>query len=399
MTPFSPGSGAWLAALCTSRVLAATWFVAYSAVLPLTQAEWNLSSKEAGLVQAAFHLGYLTSLFIVGFIADHFGAKRAYITTGIAACLSPWAFVLFAEGFWSGVWLHAFTGLCQGGTYTPALALINDHVERERRGRAMGFLIAGSSAGYAICLVVAGLALKFTDWRGALAAVAFLPVISWLTGVWVLLRTPNTVHPRPAGESLLASVPAVWRNRRGMLSIWGYTFHNWELLGLWAWLPAFLTAALVFQGYPGENALMFAALTYVANIAGSIVGGTMADRWGRTQTILLWSCVSLALSFSIGWLIFIPIVFLVVLACLYNFAGIADSSTHSTVLAESVPAHYLGVAYAVRSVIGFGAGVVSPVVFGWALDASGQSWGIAWVTLGLGALLGPLCTLKLRKLR
>jgi MFS family permease len=68
------------------------------------------------------------------------------------------------------------------------------------------------------------------------------------------------------------------------------------------------------------------------------------------------------------------------------------------VLAESVPAHYLGVAYAVRSAIGFGAGVVSPVVFGWALDASGQSWGIAWTTLGIGALLGPLCTWRLRKL-
>jgi MFS family permease len=143
---------------------------------------------------------------------------------------------------------------------------------------------------------------------------------------------------------------------------------------------------------------MFAALTYIANIAGSIIGGTMADRWGRLQTILLWSCVSLALSFSIGWLIAVPIVLLVALACLYNFAGIADSSTHSLVLAESVPPHYLGVAYAVRSVVGFGAGVISPVVLGWALDASGRNWGIAWATLGLGALLGPICTLRLRRL-
>src|SRR5689334_19865931 len=166
------GSKRWLAALCTSRVLAATWFVAYSAVLPLTQAEWGLSAKEAGLIQSAFHLGYLASLFIVGFIADHYGAKRAYITTGIAACISPWAFVLFADGFWSAFWLHALTGLCQGGTYTPALSLINDNVGRDRRGRAMGFLIAGSSAGYAICLGIASLALRFTGWRGALVAVA-----------------------------------------------------------------------------------------------------------------------------------------------------------------------------------------------------------------------------------
>jgi MFS family permease len=191
-----------------------------------------------------------------------------------------------------------------------------------------------------------------------------------------------------------------------MLSIWGYTAHNWELLGLWAWLPAFLTAALLAHGASAQAALMFAALTYVANIAGSIIGGTMADRWGRTQTILTWSCVSLALSFSIGWLISLPIALLVALACLYNFAGIADSSTHSTVLAESVPAHHLGVAYAVRSVVGFGAGVISPVVFGWALDLAGGgrtstdafAWGIAWSTLGVGALFGPLATWRLRKI-
>jgi MFS family permease len=389
-------------------VLAATWFVAYSAVLPLTQAEWGLSAKQAGLIQSAFHLGYLTSLFIVGFIADHFGARRAYITTGIAACASPWAFVLFADGFWSAFWLHALTGLCQGGTYTPALALINDNIGRTRRGRAMGLLIAGSSAGYAICLGVAGLALQFTGWRGALAVVACLPLASWFTGVLVLKDTPNVIHARPAGEPLLAAVPAVLRSRNGMLSIWAYSFHNWELLGIWAWLPAFLTAALVLHGSgePATLALSFAALTYVANIAGSIVGGTMADRWGRTQTILLWSCVSLALSFSIGWVIALPVAALVALACLYNFAGIADSSTHSTVLAESVPPHYLGVAYAIRSVIGFGAGVVSPFVFGWALDLAGGgrgsadpfAWGVAWATLGLGALLGPVATWKLQGL-
>jgi len=176
-------------------------------------------------------------------------------------------------------------------------------------------------------------------------------------------------------------------------------------LDLWAWLPAFLTAALLAHGMGGEAALLLAALTYVANIAGSITGGTMADRWGRIPTLLTWSCISTVLSFSIGWLVGAPIAALVLLARLYNFSAIADSSTHSTVLAEGVPPHYIGVAYAVRSVIGFGAGVVSPVVFGWALDAAGGgrtstsafAWGIAWSTLGLGALLGPVATWRMRK--
>ena len=56
--------------------------------------------------------------------------------------------------------------------------------------------------------------------------------------------------------------------------------------------------------------------------------------------------------------------------------------------------------------VGFGAGVVSPVVFGWALDLAGGgrtsgdafAWGIAWSTLGLGALFGPLATWRLRRL-
>jgi MFS family permease len=404
-----PGSGGWLAAVCASRLLAASWFVAYSAVLPLTQHAWGLTAREAGLIQSAFHLGYLVSLFVVGFIADHYGARRAYLVTGVAAWVAPLLFVAFAHDFRSAYWLHLLTGLCQGGTYTPVLGLVNEHVARDRRGRAMGFVIGASSAGYALCLGVSGLVLGFAGWRVAIGAVALLPLAAWLLALVATRDTPNVVHPRPAGEGALAALPAVFANRRGMLSILGYTCHNWELLGLWAWLPAFLTAALVAGGEGPQAAataaLALGAVTYVANIGGSVLGGTMADRWGRTQTILLWSCVSLALSFSIGWLINMPAGLLVLLACAYNFSAIADSSTHSTLLAESVPPHQVGVAFSVRSAIGFGAGVVSPVVFGWALDLAGGgrgsgdalAWGIAWSTLGAGALLGPLATWKLQR--
>ncbi len=407
----SPGSKGWLALLCASRVLSAAWFVAYSAVLPLVREDWGLSARDAGMIQGAFHFGYLASLFIVGFLADFFGARRAFLVTGVAGFLSPIAFVLLVDGFWSALWLHALTGLTQGGYYTPVLAMVNEHVERQRRGRAMGLMIAASSAGYAVALGAAGLVLTFAGWRVALAVVAAMPAASWLIALVAMRATPNVVHPRPAGHTIFASIPAVLRNRKGMLSVWAYTFHSWELLGLWAWLPAFLTAALVINGAgPAEAAatgLALSALTYVANIAGSIVGGTMADRWGRTQAILVWSRVSLVVSFSIGWLVALPIGLLVAIACLHNFSAIADSSVHSTVIAESVPPHLLGAAYAVRSVVGFGTGVISPVVFGWALDLAGGgkssgdafAWGVAWATLGLGGLLGPLATWKLQKLQ
>ena len=43
----APGSGAWLAGVCASRMLSATWFVAYSAILPLVREDWGLSARDA----------------------------------------------------------------------------------------------------------------------------------------------------------------------------------------------------------------------------------------------------------------------------------------------------------------------------------------------------------------
>jgi len=71
------------------------------------------------------------------------------------------------------------------------------------------------------------------------------------------------------------------------------------------------------------------------------------------------------------------------------------------VLTEVVPREQIGVAFSVRSVLGFGVGAMSPWAFGLTLDlttGSPWSWGIAWCTLGIGALLGPLMTLRLQRL-
>jgi len=106
-----------------------------------------------------------------------------------------------------------------------------------------------------------------------------------------------------------------------------------------------------------------------------------------------------------GWLVAAPLWLLVAVAMLYNLAGIGDSSTFSTALTEVVPARILGTAYAIRSVMGFGAGIVSPWAFGFVVDsarAGGLSetvvWGLAWSLLALGGLPGPLVALSLRRM-
>jgi MFS family permease len=70
---------AWLTELCLSRVGFVFIFTAYSAALPLLKTDWNMSASEAGLVQSAWHTGYLISLFAVGFVADRYGAKKCFL--------------------------------------------------------------------------------------------------------------------------------------------------------------------------------------------------------------------------------------------------------------------------------------------------------------------------------
>jgi len=402
--------GRWIASLCIARVGFSLIFVAYSASLGLLKQEWGLSSAQAGLIQSAWHAGYLVSLFAIGFLADRYGAKRTYLATSIAACASGLAFALCADGFLSALLLHGLAGLCSGGSYTPGLTLVSERFAPMRRGRVMGYYLAAGSLGYALSLWMSSLLVVTTGWRMALVACALGPVAASLVSAWVLRDTRNVLHP--AGQSNpLRALGDVWRNKPAMLAVWAYVCHSWELLGMWAWLPTYLGVVFAYGREGGAGAaglgIAFAALSYFISMAGSIGGGILSDRWGRTAVILLMSLASLVCSFTFGWLIAAPVWIVVVVAIAYNLTSIGDSSVYSTALTELVPAHCLGAAWALRSVLGFGAGAISPWVFGLVLDLGqgapgtreAAAWGWAWTALGLGALLGPLATLRLRAMR
>jgi MFS family permease len=397
----------WLLQFCAARAAFATMFTAWSAVLPLLRTDWQMSAWQAGMVQSAYHVGFLISLFAVGFLSDRYGARRIYLLSGGAAVASGLLFALLAEGFASALLLYGLTGLCSGGSYTPGLAIVAQRI-RERQGRALGYYLAAASLGYAIGLFIASAMIPLAGWRGAFVVTACFPLLGMVLGYWSLRKVPNVVHASPGGHGNLSRLLEVMHNKPAMLSIWGYTFHAWELLGLWAWLPAFLAAAAIAGGTAGTQAASLGAtltaLTYLAAVVGSVLGGSLSDRFGRTSVTLLLSVASLACSFSFGWMIGLPMFLLVVVAIFYNVTGVADSSIHSTTLTELTDPRYLGAAYSLRSVLGFGAGAISPWVFGLVLDwgrAGGSLpdhvvWGLAWSTLGLGGLLGPVVIWRLR---
>lgn len=404
-----PSDVAWLYELCVARVGFAMMFTAYSGVLPLLKADWNMSAGEAGLVQSAWHVGYLISLFVVGFLSDRFGAKRTFVLGNLFAAASAMLFAFFTRDFVSALLLHGLLGLFSGSSYTPGLTLISDRFSPHSRGRAMGFYLAAASLGYAVSLVLSGVLVPSIGWRGVFIVAACGPLVATGLAFYTLRGTPNVVHPHPDARGGGPPLMEVVRNRPAMLAIWAYVFHSWELLGMWAWLPAYLAISAAAGGDITAQAVglgaLLSAVTYVSSMAGSVTGGSLSDRWGRTAVILAMSCASLACSFAFGWMLGWPLWLLLIVAIIYNVTAIGDSSVYSTAVTELVPPRYVGAAYSIRSVLGFGAGAVSPWVFGLVLDwarggplhSEAWAWGLAWTSLGAGALLGPWVTWRLRR--
>ena len=395
----------WLATLCLSRLALSLIFTAYAGVMPLLREDWHMSAARTATIQSAWHLGYLVSLFVVGLLADRYGARRTYLVSAVVAALAAAGFAFGSQGYVSALALYGIAGLCSGGSYTPGLALIYQHVDRNDRGRAMGWFLAASSLGYAAALGAIAVLVAFASWRAALVVAASAAVLGAGLG-WVALR--GLRDPVREGETLPArpwqAIVETVRDPAAMACNWAYTFHCWELFVVWAWLPSFLAAAAggTGSGQGGSWGIGVAGLAHVLGAAGSIAGGAASDRWGRARVMLIVSSLSLTGSFLFGWLRAWPLWLLVPAGALYNLCAIADSSVYSTALAEAVPASRLGTAYSVRSVMGFATGAVSPVVFGAALDVglnrfgetSSVPWGLAWSTAGLGAMLGPVMILR-----
>jgi MFS family permease len=273
----------------------------------------------------------------------------------------------------------------------------------------MGWYLAASSFGYAVSLIASAVLAPWAGWRAGLALSAIATIAGAALG-WIALRgTRDTLPHASALLPWLTSARQLWQNKPALLAIGSYSFHCWELLGMWAWLPAFLVAAAAYGGDVSAGPLAIgvgiAGLTHLAAVIGSIAGGTLSDRIGRTRVILIMSCLSLACSFSFGWMLGTALWLITAVAIVYNLTAIGDSSVFSTVLSETVPPSQIGFAFSVRSVVGFGMGAISPWVFGVVLDWASvglgepdrQAWGLAWSSIGIGALLGPLLTWRLHK--
>jgi MFS family permease len=400
--PMNPGR---LLAICSARVLLFATFMTVAGTIPLITVEWRLSATAAGAIVSSFTLCYAFSVFAFAWAADHYGAKRMVVASALAAAATSAAFGLLAQGWWSAIVTYGLVGLAQGGVYTPLVMLLSDEVEPARRGKAMGWLIASTSAGYAASLALAAIGVALGGWRAAFALSGLLPALGALVLIAALAPFSHRVHPRSAEVRLRDELV---HNRASRLLIAGYTGHSWELVGMWAWIPAFLAAGFALQGAAASGATVsgayVAGMLHLVGALAALTMGRLSDRTGRRPILVALGAAGAMASFVIGWLIHAPSIVLIPLALAYAFVTLGDSPVLTTAISEVVRPGYLGAALAWRGLAGFGAGAIAPLGFGLVLDlanaaAAGPSvaWGLGFVTLGLGGLIAAACAVALRR--
>jgi MFS family permease len=403
MNPAQLSAGRLLA-ICSARVFLFATFMTVAAVIPLITVEWGLSATAAGAIVSSFTFCYAASVFGFAWAADHFGAKRMVAVSAVAAAAASAAFGFLARDWWSAVLAYGLVGLAQGGVYTPLVMLLSDEVAPANRGRAMGWLIASTSAGYCASLGAAALGIALGGWQAAFVLSGLLPAVGALVLLAAIAPFANRIHPRPAQVRLRDEIV---HNRDSRLLIVGYTGHSWELLGMWAWVPAFLAAGFSLKGAAVSGATMsgawLSALLHAAGAVSAFTMGRLSDRTGRRPVLVTLAAAGMIASFVMGWLVHAPSLILVPLVLAYAFVTLGDSPVLTTAISVAVRPGYLGAVLAWRGFAGFGAGAVAPLAVGLVLDAAAGagataavSWGLAFVALGFGGAIALACALALR---
>jgi MFS family permease len=368
------------------------WFN-YSAVLPQIVSEWGLSGIEAGLVFGALQAGYLVSIVPAGWVADHYSPRWVIAVGATGTALPSLAFAAVAEGFLVGSLLRFLSGVFLAGVYVPGMRFISDWFPGASRGRALGLYVGTFELGSGLSFVFTTVAAAAVDWRMAIASTSVGALVAGPMVVGLTGDSPDRRTPTSHGFDF-----SVVRNREFLTAVSIYSWHNWELFGVRNWLLAFLLAAPAFAAVDSSviPGVVVGSMIIMSGV-GNAAGGWLSDRAGRVRTIGAGLLLSTLLSASFGFFGGLSIQLLVGITLGYGFVLAVDSAPTSTFVTEVVAVEHIGTALSVQSLLGFSTTVVSPVVFGLALDHGGYT--LAFPTLAVGSSLGLLSVAVLAWMR
>lgn len=385
--------------LCLAEALSMTGFAAYPAFLPALREAWRMSATEAGFIGGAFFFGYMAAVPFLSGATDRLDARAVFIASCMLAAAGTAGFAWTAGGVASAAAFQALAGAGLAGTYMPGLKALTDRmagrIDQRREARYIAFYTATFGIGTSLSLLLAGWFGTALEWRTAIALLALGPVCAGAIALAILMPMP----PRGAGHApWLPNFPSVLAQPVLRPYILGYAVHCWELFGLRSWLVAFIAFAYATANATGTAAPWLspaeaAAFINLIGLPASILGNEAASAVGRKRWIAAVMAASGLLCWlaglSAGW----PWWLVVTALAFYLAVVMGDSAALTAGMVAATPLPRRGAAMALYSFLGFGAGFVSPLVFGAVLDAAGNSalgWGLAFGSLGVGCLAWSL---------
>jgi len=172
----------------------------------------------------------------------------------------------------------------------------------------------------------------------------------------------------------------------------------WELYALWTWFPTFL--AFTFAGSsdpPAYIGLWIFAVMGLSGVAGCLLGGWAADRWGRRAVALTALAVSGCCCLASPLLPHLGIGWALAVGTIWGAAVIADSGVFSTMLSERVQPAYAGTALTTQTAVGFAITVITIQLV--PITARIVGWDFALVILAAGPIAGVIALGRLADLR
>ncbi len=245
----------------------------------------GLTDTQLGLMGGlAFALLYTTLAIPIAMAADRF--SRTWIMTGALVVWSGMTAVCgMAQNFWQLFLARLGVGIGEAGGVAPAYSLISDFYPPQQRARALSVYSFGIPIGSATGIVFGGIIATLVDWRFAFVVVGAAGIV--LAPIFrATVREPDRgAYDKPGVSQGPASLADIFRTLMRKPSFWGLSLgaacSSMMGYGLFFWLPSFLVRS--FEITLLHASLAYGAILLVGGIAGTWLGGSLADRFGQDR--------------------------------------------------------------------------------------------------------------------